>query len=124
MVISRAERDVQEKFLLRNGADEVIYPDRDIAEKLAVSYSSDNIFDYIELGGDYAVYEIPVMKEWVGHSIKELNFRSRYNVNILGTKSGDDRTSLMPKADYIFEKDVHLLVVGTRDDVQKIIKKI
>lgn len=123
-VVSKATRDIHAKFLLRNGADEVIYPDRDIAEKLAVSYSSDNIFDYIELDGDYAIYEIPVMKEWVGHTIKELNFRSRYNVNILGTKSDDDKTSLMPTADYVFEGDVHLLVVGTKADVQKIIKKI
>lgn len=123
-VVSKATRDIHAKFLLRNGADEVIYPDRDIAEKLAVSYSSDAIFDYIELGGDYAIYEIPALKEWVGHSIKELNFRSRYNVNILGTKSGGDKTSLMPTADYVFESDVHLLVVGTREDVQKILKKM
>lgn len=123
-VVSKATRDIHAKFLLRNGADEVIYPDRDIAEKLAVSYSSDAIFDYIELGGDYAIYEIPALKEWVGHSIKELNFRSRYNVNILGTKSGEDKTSLMPTADYVFESDVHLLVVGTREDVQKILKKM
>ena len=123
-VVSKATRDIHAKFLLRNGADEVIYPDRDIAEKLAVSYSSDDIFDYIELGGDYAIYEIPALKEWVGHSIKELNFRSRYNVNILGTKSGEDKTSLMPTADYVFESDVHLLVVGTREDVQKILKKM
>ena len=123
-VVSKATRDIHAKFLLRNGADEVIYPDRDIAEKLAVRYSSDDIFDYIELGGNYAIYEIPVLKEWVGHSIKELNFRSRYNVNILGTKAGEDKTSLMPKADYVFEGNVHLMVVGTREDVQKILKKM
>ncbi|CDD65861.1 potassium uptake protein KtrA [Firmicutes bacterium CAG:882] len=123
-VVSKATRDIHAKFLLRNGADEVIYPDRDIAEKLAVSYSSDGIFDYIELGGNYAIYEIPVLKEWVGHSIRELNFRSRYNVNILGTKAGEDKTSLMPTADYVFEGNVHLLVVGTREDVQKILKKM
>lgn len=123
-VVSKATRDIHAKFLLRNGADEVIYPDRDIAEKLAVSYSSDGIFDYIELGGNYAIYEIPVLKEWVGHSIRELNFRSRYNVNILGTKAGEDKTSLMPTADYVFEGNVHLLVVGPREDVQKILKKM
>lgn len=123
-VVSKATRDIHAKFLLRNGADEVIYPDRDIAEKLAVSYSADDIFDYIELGGNYAIYEIPVLKEWVGHSIRELNFRSRYNVNILGTKAGEDKTSLMPTADCVFEGNVHLLVVGTREDVQKILKKM
>lgn len=123
-VVSKSTRDIHAKFLLRNGADEVIYPDRDIAEKLAVRYSSDHLFDYIELSGDYAVYEIPVAAEWVGHSIKDLNFRRRYNVNILGTKAGNGKTSLMPTADYVFEEDVHLLVVGTRADVQKILKKI
>lgn len=123
-VVSKATRDIHAKFLLRNGADEVIYPDRDIAEKLAVRYSSDKLFDYIELSGDYAIYEIPVATEWIGHSIKELNFRRRYNVNILGTKSTNGKTSLMPTADYVFEENIHLLVVGTRSDVQKILKKM
>lgn len=122
-VVSKATRDIHAKFLLRNGADEVIYPDRDIAEKLAVSYSADNIFDYIELTGEYAVYEIPLMKEWIGCSIKELQFRSRYNVNILGIKT-DGRTSLLPTADYVFQKGQHLLIVGTKTDVQKILKNM
>lgn len=122
-VVSKATRDIHAKFLLRNGADEIIYPDRDIAEKLAVRYSADNLFDYIELTGEYAVYEILPMKEWIGHSIKELNFRRRYNVNILGIKEGD-KTSLLPTADYVFKEGEHLLVVGTRYDVKKILKKI
>lgn len=122
-VVSKATRDIHAKFLLRNGADEIIYPDRDIAEKLAVRYSADNLFDYIELTGEYAVYEILPMKEWIGHSIKELNFRRRYNVNILGIKEGN-KTSLLPTADYVFKEGEHLLVVGTRYDVKKILKKI
>ncbi len=64
-VISKANRDIHAKFLLRNGADEVIYPDRDIAEKLAVKVSANHVFDYIELTEDYSIYEIPLIREWV-----------------------------------------------------------
>ena len=74
-VISKANRDVHAKFLLRNGADEVIYPDRDIAVKLARRCSINHVFDYIELDDEYSIYEIPLMTSWIGHSIIELNFR-------------------------------------------------
>ena len=85
-VISKANRDVHAKFLLRNGADEVIYPDRDIAVKLAKRYSINHVFDYIELDDEYSIYEIPLKNEWIGHSIMDLNFRQAYGVDILGVK--------------------------------------
>lgn len=81
-VISKANRDVHAKFLLRNGADEVIYPDRDIAVKLAKRYSINHVFDYIELDDEYSIYEIPLKNEWIGHSIMDLNFRQAYGVEI------------------------------------------
>ena len=63
-VISKATRDIQAKFLLRNGADAVVYPEKDIAERIAVRYSADNVFDYIELDEEYSIYEIPPLREW------------------------------------------------------------
>ncbi len=123
-VVSKATRDIQAKFLLRNGADEVIYPDRDMAEETAMRYSADHIFDYIELDDEYSVYEIPVMEKWVGKSIKEVNFRVKYNVNILGTKNENDKMQLMPGADYVFKKEEHLMVIGRNEDVNKILKEI
>lgn len=123
-VVSKATRDIQAKFLLRNGADEVIYPDRDMAEETAMRYSADHIFDYIELDEEYSVYEIPVLEKWVGKSIKEVNFRVEYNVNILGTKNEDDKMQLMPGADYVFKKEEHLMVIGRNEDVNKILKQI
>ena len=72
-VISKANRDIHAKFLLKNGADEVIFPDRDIAEKLAVSLSADGIFDYINLQDGYSIYEILPLPEWIGKTIKEIN---------------------------------------------------
>ena len=86
-VVSKANRDIHAKFLLRNGADEVIYPDRDIAEKLAVRYSANHVFDYIELTEEYSIYEIPPLPEWTGKTIKELDIRNRYGIHILGTKA-------------------------------------
>lgn len=119
-VISRADRDIHAKFLLRNGADEVVYPDRDIADKLASRCSVDNVFDYIELTEGYAIYEIPVKKEWVGKSIVEVNFRKKYNINILGIKT-EGKTELMPAANYTFSREEHLMVMSHKDDIGKVI---
>ena len=119
-VVSKSTRDIQAKFLLRNGADEVVYPDRDIAQKVAVRCSANHVFDYIELNSEYGIYEIPVMDEWIGKSIVEVNFRSRYKVNILGCKQGEE-TQLLPMADHVFEENEHLMVIGRKEDVRKIL---
>ena len=122
-VISKANRDIHAKFLLKNGADEVIYPDRDIAEKLAVRHSANHVFDHIELTDDYSIYEIPPLTEWLGKSIRDVNFRVKYKVSILGTKKGED-ISLLPSADHIFAADEHLMVIGRAEDLDKILKHL
>ena len=86
MVVSRAERDVQAKFLLRNGADEVVYPERQVAEWAAIRYSADHIMDYIELDEKYAIFEVIVPENWVGRSIGQIDIRKKYSINILGIK--------------------------------------
>lgn len=121
-VISKATRDVHAKFLLRNGADEVIYPDRDIAERLAVRVTANHVFDYIEMG-DYGIYEIPPLKEWLGKSIKEVKFRVKYHVSILGTKKNGE-TNLLPPAEHTFREDEHLMVIGQKKDVEFILKHL
>ena len=70
-VLSRASTEIQAKFLLRNGADEVVFAEKQMAEKLAVRYSADNIFDYIQLTPEYAIYEIPTPRGWEGKTIRE-----------------------------------------------------
>ena len=105
-VVSKATRDIQAKFLLRNGADEVIYPDRDIAEKVAVRHSANHVFDYIEVNDEYSIFEIPVATEWVGKTIKEVNFRAKYKISILGIKTGEN-TKLLPMADHEFDDKEH-----------------
>ena len=77
-VVSKATMDIHAKFLLRNGADDVIYPDRDVAEALARRYSANHVFDYIELSENYSMYEIPPLPDWIGKSLKELDIRNKY----------------------------------------------
>lgn len=122
-VVSKANRDIHAKFLLRNGADEVIYPDRDIAEKVAVRFSANQVFDYVELGGGYSIYEIAPLAEWIGKSVREVNVRVKYNINIIGIK-GDSGISLTPGADYIFQNGEHLMIIGSQKDIAKIVKKL
>ena len=124
-VISKATRDIQAKFLLRNGADEVIYPDRDIAEKCAERYSKDNVFDYIELTEDHAIYEIPPLKEWVGHSIRQCNIAAKYQVMVLGLRdTADSPAIILPSPDYVMEEDDHLMVLASREVIEKLLKQI
>lgn len=122
-VVSKATRDIHAKFLLRNGADEVIYPDRDLAEKMAVRYSANHVFDYIELTDEFSIYEIPPMSQWVGKSIKELSIRNRYHINILGTKEQGE-AKLMPGPDYVIRANEHLMIIGRKDDVDRILAQI
>ncbi len=122
-VISKANRDIHAKFLLRNGADEVIYPDRDIAEKTAVRYSTDHVFDYIELTPEYSIYEIPPLPEWVQKTIREVDIRNRYHISVLGIKR-EGRAQLMPPADYKIQAQEHLMVIGRREHIDSILKEM
>lgn len=110
-VVSRAEQDVQAKFLLRNGADEIIYPEKQLATWAAIRYSSDHILDYIELGDSCSIFEVSVPKDWVGKSVMEIDIRRKYNVNIIATKKGDKINSVVT-VDTIFSEDETLLVLG------------
>lgn len=122
-VVSKATRDIQAKFLLRNGADEVVYPEKDIAEKTAVRFSANHVFDYIEFNEEYSIFEIPVAAEWVGKTIREVDVRARYKVNILGYKIGES-TQLMPMADHVFGEKEHLMVIGRVEDLERLLKKL
>lgn len=87
-VVAKAARDVHAKLLLRNGADEVVYPERDSAERLATRLSARNVFDYIELTDEYSIYEIPPLDSWVGRSVRDVDVRNKYHFNILAVKEG------------------------------------
>lgn len=119
-VVSRASRDTHAKFLLRNGADQVVYPEKESAIRAAVRYSSDNIFDFIELTPDYSIYEIPVPAEWLGKTIVGVNVRQKYNLSILAIKY-DNSFYPLPQADYTFKENDVLVILGTNRDINRLV---
>ena len=120
-VVSRASRDVHEKFLLRNGADEVVYPEKQLARWTAIRYSSDHILDYIELDADHAVYEVQIPTAWYGKTVIELDIRRKYNINIIGFRN-DDKLELTITPDTVLGADKTLMVIGAYKDIQKCFK--
>lgn len=115
-VVSKATTEIQRKFLLRNGADEVVYPDKDIAEKLAVKLNSKKVFDYIELTSEYSIFEIAAPRHWAGQKLIDLNPRQKYGLNILTIKKGNTIVDGVG-AEYVFEENDHMLVFGKTERI-------
>ena len=118
-IIARASRDVHRKLLLRNGADYVVYAERDMAERLAMKFGAKNIFDYIELNKEIGIYEIATPENWYGKTILEKSVRSNYNVTILATKK-EERIYPLMEPEHVFVPDESLLVMGSAEAVHKL----
>ena len=118
LVISRAERDVQEKFLLRNGADRVVFPEKQGAKWSSIRYADDHILDYMEVDASHAIFEVAIPDEWIGRSVGELDIRRRYNINILAVKK-EREVSVTISVDTVLEADSTLLVLGDYKAIQK-----
>lgn len=121
-VVSKAKRNRQAEFLKKIGADEVFYPEEEMAESLAIKYTADNIFDYIELTDEYSVFEMPIIKEWEGKSIAKADVRKLHNINIIAIKNGENLNP-SPAPDYVFAQGDHIVVIGKAEDVFKISAK-
>lgn len=120
-VVSAAKRDVQEKFLLRNGADKVVYPEKQMAKWTAIRYTSDHILDYIEVDDSYAIFEVQVPDNWIGKSIGKIDIRKKYNINILALKEyGNMNMAITP--DTVLSSSITLLVLGDYKSLQKCFK--
>ena len=117
-VVSRAARDVHAKFLLRNGADEIVYPEKQLADWTAIRYTADHILDYIELDDDHAIYEISVPGKWIGKTVKEVDVRRKYGINIMAIKrAGTMQMNITP--DTSFSAVDTVFVLGNTRDIQK-----
>ncbi len=115
-IISKASTEIQRKFLYRVGADEVIYPNRDLAEKLAVKINSKRVYNYIELDSEHAIFEIAVPPMWLNKTIVEVNPRKKYSINVLTIKKGE-QIFPNPGPDYMFEDGDHMLVFGNTERI-------
>lgn len=120
-VVARANRDVHEKFLLRNGADDVIYPEKQLAAWTAIKYTADNISDYIDLGEGCAMIEVIVPENWEGKSLADLNIRKKYNLNIVATKENSKMNLSVDPYSELSRNEI-IVVMGTIKDLKKCFK--
>jgi trk system potassium uptake protein TrkA len=121
-VVSISKTDRHAELLKKIGADDVIYPEKQIAEKTGIRYNAKNIVDLIQISDEYAIYEIPVSKAWVGKTIIDVNVRKNYKVNIIAIKNNDS-INAAPGADYTFRPDDHIMIIGKQSDVFKLTEK-
>ena len=119
-VISRATNDVQMKFLLSNGADEVVYPEEQMALRIATRYASDSILDFIHLDNSYSIYEMKVPKEWYGKTLSQIDIRKKYRINVLTIKR--NKKVFIPSPDTEIITDDIAFVIGELKDIQKCFK--
>ena len=117
-VLSRANRDVHAKFLLRNGADDVVYPEKQMASWAAVRYTADHVFDYVELTPEHSIFETAVPPSWAGKTVVELAVRQKYHINILATRH-DGKLEPLPGPNHVFLADETIFILGDNKDVQK-----
>ena len=118
MVVSRAARDVHAKFLLRNGADEVVYPEKQLASWTAIRYSADLIFDYVELDEEHGIFEISIPDAWIGKTVGELDIRKKYNVNIMALRC-NGVLDMNIASETLLGDDQTMLVLGNIKNIQK-----
>lgn len=121
-IVAKTNQDIQAELLRIIGADEVVYPEVDIAEKLAVRYNAKNIFDFVPLTEEYSIYELPILPAWTGHTLLELNIRRKYQINIIAVKNGINLDANL-SADYRFRADDHIIVIGRSNEVFKLASK-
>ncbi len=120
-VLVRASRDTHAQFLLACGADEVIYPEKQVANWAAVRFGSDHIFDYTRLSADHAIYETAIPDTWIGHTVVDLAVRQRYHLNILAIRR-NGQVEPLPSPDHQFNHDERIILLGSEKDVQKFLK--
>ncbi|MCX7694981.1 MAG: TrkA family potassium uptake protein [Caloramator sp.] len=118
-VIAKAQNELHAKVLYKIGADRVVFPERDMGIRVAHNLCSSNILDYIELSPDYSIMEVTALEEWEDKTLKELNFRTRYGINVMAIKRGND-INISPAAEDVIKKGDILVVIGGTDDIKNI----
>lgn len=118
-IIAKAQNDIHKRVLEKVGADKVIFPEREIGVRIANNLISENFVDYIELSDDYSIVETAVLDEWVGNSLKDINMRVNYGINVMAIRKGES-ISITPGPDLILQSSDILVVIGANSDLRKI----
>lgn len=118
-VLAKAQNNIHKRVLEKVGADKVIFPEREIGVRIANNLISENFVDYIELSDDYSIVEVAVLEEWMGKSLKDLNMRATYGINVMAIRKGID-ISITPGPDVVLQEGDVLVVIGSNSDLKKI----
>lgn len=118
-VITKAQSEIHKKVLEKIGADRVVFPEREMGNRIATSLISDNIMDFIELSRDYSIVEVMALDEWVGKTLLQLNMRVNYGINVMAIRRGED-INITPGANEVITSEDILVVIGAQKDLQKI----
>jgi len=121
-VVAKSDREIHAELLKKIGADDVVYPERDMAQRTAVRYSARGAFDYIELSPEYAIMEIVPPEDWIGRNIRELAVRTKHKINVIGVRVEKHILPLI-SADHIFSAQEHIIVAGEQKDILKIMNR-
>lgn len=122
MIVAKTNQEIQAELLRKIGADEIVYPEREIADKLAVRYNARNIFDFVPLTAEYSIYEIPILPAWAGQTLAQIDVRRKYQVNIIAVKNGSGLNP-NPGPDYCFRREDHVIVIGKSGEVFRLSAK-
>ncbi len=119
-VVCKAQSHVHRKVLEKIGADKVVFPEHEMGVKLAQGLSHSNILNFIELSEDYGIVEIAPPGDWVGNSIRALDVRAKYKVNIIAVRDKSGRMLVAPGADYILQDDDAVVTLGRNEDINRL----
>ncbi|MFD0696069.1 potassium channel family protein [Paenibacillus sp. GCM10027628] len=116
-IVVKAVNDLHGKVLKKIGADKVVYPERDMGQRVAHHLISSNILDHIELSADYSIVEIKASRQMIGKNLKQLDIRAKYNCNVIALKQ-NEKLIIPPSADEPLSTDDILVIVGKNTDLQ------
>lgn len=126
-VVCKAYSGVHRKVLEKMGADQVVLPEQEMASRLAQNLSNTDVLNFIELSDEFSIVEIKVPKKWVGETIRELDVRATYHLNIIAVRSNDNsggehKMNIAPGGDYHLTSEDSLVVLGCNDNIEKLEK--
>jgi len=120
-IIAKALNEDHKKILEALGANEIVFPEKDMAIRVASRIVSPNIIDYLPLTSEYIIVETAPLEEWIGHSLKDLKLRQKYEINIIAIKQiVPEKFIAVPSADYIIKDSDALIILGKEETLSKL----
>ncbi|WP_291634053.1 TrkA family potassium uptake protein [Clostridium sp.] len=118
-VITKATNALHAKVLYKIGADRIVFPERDMGVRVAHNLVSSNILDYIELSPDYSIAEVVSPEEWHNKTLRELNIRAQYGINVMAIKRNND-IDVSPSADNSIEPGDVIVAIGSIEELNRL----